>query len=314
MSEFTITVIGAGVIGTSMGLALKQSQKPPRLLVHDKELLNGQAAVKQKAFDKAEWNLVNACEQADMIILAIPLNGIRATLEAIAPYLKQGVTITDTASTKSPVLQWAKELLPDHAHFVSGNPIVSAPGSGHEHATADLFQNRLYCLTPAPATDEKAIQLIVSLVSLLEAEPFFLDALEHDSLVTATEHLPAALSIALVQTLAGQTAWREARKLAGGLFERVSAGASGDPDGMKEAFLNNRENLTRWLDLYIAQLQQIRELLDEEEALVEMLDQAIVERHNWLIDYRKGRFKDPELPSAQIEERGFMKRLIGFGR
>ncbi|MEW5961734.1 MAG: prephenate dehydrogenase/arogenate dehydrogenase family protein, partial [Chloroflexota bacterium] len=90
MSNFTITIVGTGVIGASLGLALKQSQEPLRVLGHDKDLLHAKAGVKQGAFDRAEWNLVNACEPADLIILAIPLNGIRATLAAIAPYLKPG--------------------------------------------------------------------------------------------------------------------------------------------------------------------------------------------------------------------------------
>ena len=97
MSNFTITIVGAGVIGTSLGLALKQGQDPPRLLVHDKALANANAAVKKGAFDKAEWNLVNACEKADLIFLAIPLDGIRPTLEAIAPYLKENCVISDTS-------------------------------------------------------------------------------------------------------------------------------------------------------------------------------------------------------------------------
>ncbi len=317
MSTFTVTIIGTGVIGTSLGLALKQSQEPMRVLGHDKDLLYAKAGVKQGAFDRAEWNLVNACEQADLIILAIPLDGIRATLEAIAPYLKQGAVVTDTATSKAPVLAWAKELLPPHAFFVGGNPIVQPAGSGHEHAAADLFRQKLYCLTPAPTADERAVQSMIGLVGLIGANPFFVDAAEHDGLVTAVSHLPALLSVSLVKTLTTQNSWREIRKLAGGLFAQMSAAASGDPDALKEELLNNRQNLVRWLDAYQAQLQALRTLLTQDgsdEALAEWLDQAIVERQNWLTDYQQGRFIDPELKSPEIERRGFMKQLIGIGR
>lgn len=317
MSKFTVTVVGAGVIGTSLGLALKQADDPPQVLVHDKELANARAAVKKGAFDKAEWNLVNACEKADLIILAIPLNGIRPTLEAIAPYLKEGVVISDTARSKAPPLAWAEELLPGHAHFVGGNPIVHPTGSGYEHATVDLFRHKLYCLVPAASAPEQAVQLLVGLTALLGAEPFFLDATEHDGLMTAIEHLPTLLSATLVNTLATQTAWRETRKLAGNLFQQVSAGAVGDPDAIKESLLTNRENLVHWLDSYVAQLQRLRTLLvgeGSEEALVELLDKAVVARYNWLKDYEKGDFSDPELTPANVEAPGLMKRLIGFGR
>ena len=318
MSNFTITIIGAGVIGTSLGLALKQEKDPPRLLVHDKELANANAAVKKGAFDKAEWNLINICEKADLIILAIPLNGVQPTLAAIAPYLKENAVISDTSRSKTPVLAWVDELLPNHVHYVGGDPVVHPSGSGYEHASADLFRHRLYCLTPAPSTEEAAVQLLVGLVNMIGAQPFFLDAAEHDGLVTAVEHLPVALSVALLHTLSAQGSWREMRKLAGRLFEEVSSGAIGEADTLKDNLLTNRDNLIHWLDNYITQLSQLRALLAEAdesgEALVEMLDQAVVERYNWLVDYQKGRFVDPQLEPLKVETPGFMKRMIGLGR
>lgn len=316
MSDFTITVIGTGVIGTSIGLALKQQKDPPRLLAHDKELGNAKAAVKKGAFDKAEWNLVNACEPADLIILAIPLDGIQFTLEAIASHVKQGVIISDTCRSKGPILDWASKLLPSHAHYVGGDPVVHPAGPGYEHATADLFRNRLYCLVTAPSTGEDAIQLMTGLVTLLGAEPFFLDAVEHDGLVTATEHLPSLLSVALLQTLSEPRAWRETRKLAGGLFEQVSSGASGDPDALKDEFLENSDTLVHWLDRYMDQLSELRALLtaeDKGEELVKKIDKAIVSRLDWQADYQKGRFIDSELAPPQIEKPSFFNQLIGLG-
>ncbi len=317
MSNFTITIVGAGVIGTSMGLAIKQEKDAPRLVAHDKELSNARAAVKKGAFDKAEWNLINACEQADLIILAIPFDGIRPTLEAIASDLKEGVVISDTATTKAPLLAWADELLPETVHFVGGNPIVHTAGSGYDHASADLFRQKLYCLTPAPSANEEAVQLMVGLANLLGAKPYFLDATEHDGLVTAVEHLPTLISAALVNTLSNEGSWREIRKLAGGLFEQVSSGATGDPDGIKEALLAGHDSLLHWLDAYIVQLYHLRTLLADqdssEETLAELLDKAIVERQNWLTDYQGGRFVDPELISPDIKKPGLMRQLLGIG-
>jgi prephenate dehydrogenase len=316
MSTFTITVIGAGVIGASMGLAFKQEKEPLRLIVHDKELSQAQAAVKRGAFDKAEWNLINACEPADLIILALPLSAIRPTLEAIAPYLKPGVVITDTARLKASVLTWANELLPAHVHFIGGDPLVYAPGIGLEHATKELFRQRLYCLTPAPQADESAVQSMVGIVSLLGAKPFFLDAVEHDGLVAAVDTLPTLVSAALLETVVGQSSWRELRKLAGRAFEQVSAGASGDPDSLRDSLLANKEVLLHWLDSYLGQLQQFRALLVEAnaaEALAQKLDHAVVERHNWLVDYHRGSFDDPDLALPPLEKRGLMQQLVGLG-
>jgi prephenate dehydrogenase len=317
MSNFTVTIIGAGVIGTSLGLALKQDKDAPRLVGHDKELDQARAAVKLGAFDKAEWNLVNACEPADLILLAIPLSGIRPTLEAIAPYLKPGTVISDTSRHKAAVLAWATELLPAHVHFVGGDPLVQPAGIGQAYASANLFRNRLYCLTPTASADETAVQLLVSVVGLLGATPFFMDAQEHDGLVAAVDTLPSLLSVALLHTVAGQSSWREMRKLAGHLFEQTSSGARGDPDSLKEGLLSQRDTLLHWLDSYLAQLQQMRALLVEgeasSEALIQKLDQAIVERHNWLVDNQQANFGDPELAAPVIERPSLMKQLVGFG-
>lgn len=318
MSDFTITVVGTGVIGTSIGLALKQTQEPLRLIAHDKDLAVAKSAVKAGAFDKAEWNLINACEPASLIVLAVPLNAVRPTLEAIAPYLRQGAVVTDVCRSKAPVLAAAQELLPDQAHFVGGDPIVTPVGIGYEHGSATLFQQRLYCLTPAASAQEEAVQLIVNFVNLLGGQPFFLDADEHDGLVAATEYLPAILSTALLNTLAGQASWRESRKLAGRLFEQVSAGAEGDPDGLKDGLLSHQETLLVWLDQYLEQLGQLRTMIaagDERgEALAQSLDKAVVERRNWLLDYQQHRFVDPELMSTPVENPGLLRRWIGFGR
>ncbi len=319
MSDFTVTVIGTGVIGTSLGLALKQQGDDSlRMVAHDKELVNAKESAKMGAFDKTEWNLINACEQADLIILAIPTNGVKHTFEAIAPYLKEGVVVSDTTRNKLAALAWAKEFLPDHAHFVGGDPIVHPAGSGYKHASADLFKGRLYCLTPASSIHEDAVQVMTGIVNLIGGESFFLDAAEHDGLVTATELLPNLLGTTLINTLSEQISWRETRKLAGSLFERVSSGAEGDPDTLAAAYLENRETLLHWLDQYATRLNEIRSLLmaddDPHEAIAQVSDKAIVTRRNWLKDFQKGDFLDPELQSPKVERPNIFSQMIGFGR
>ncbi len=320
MSDFTIVVIGTGVIGTSIGLALKKSDTPLRLLAHDKELGNAQAAVKAGAFDKAEWNLINACEQASLIVLAIPLNGITPTLEAIAPYLAENIVVTDVCSSKAPVVEAAQKFLPDHVHFIGGHPIVYPTGVGHSYATDDLFKDRLYCLTPGSNANEEAVQLLSNVVKLLDGTAFFLDASEHDGLMTAIEYLPTVLSASLLNALTKQGSWRETRKLAGRMFEQVSAGAEGDPDGLKDALLSNRDNVLNWLDQFVVELAHLRRLIAEaddaegEEALAQALDKAVVERHNWQLDFQQNRFVDPELVPADVESPNLLRRWIGFGR
>jgi len=318
MNNFTIAVIGTGVIGTSIGLALKQQENAPRLVAHDKDLTIAQGAVKQGAFDKAEWNLINACEPADLIVLSMPLNGLKLTFEAIAPYLKDGVIITDTTRNATKVMALAEELLPPQAHFVSGNPLVHPLDTGYLQAQPTLFKDRPYCLTPSSTVPETAVETVIGLVQSLGAEPFFLEAAEHDGLVVTVEALPKLFSLTLMQTLIQENSWREARKFAGQLFEQTSAGATGDPDDLYETLAANRELLLTWTERAMRHLHNIREQLINGEAsqeeLTQQFDQAVVERINWLKDYQAGQFIDPGTPPLTIEKPSLMKKWFGIGR
>ena len=106
-----ITIVGTGSIGTSIGLALRQSEEPLSIVGHDKDPRHAGTAKKLNAVDKTDWNLIGACETADIVILAIPMTGIEDTLRALAPHLKEGCVVTDTASLKGQVVEWAGQLL-----------------------------------------------------------------------------------------------------------------------------------------------------------------------------------------------------------
>ena len=140
-SKIQITIIGTGCVGTSIGLALHAAESPVLVVAHDKNPENAGLARKQKAVDKVDWNLIGACEEADLVILAIPLPAIEETLRVIAPYLKAGCVVTDTADLKAPVSQWAADLLPDSVSYIGGNPLLTGTTSGPAGARADLFRD-----------------------------------------------------------------------------------------------------------------------------------------------------------------------------
>ncbi len=316
MSDVTITVIGAGAVGTSLGLALQQLEDSPQLIGHDKDPLHTKQAVKMGAFDKSNWNLINACADADLIVLAIPANEIESTLTAIANDLKEDAIVSDTAQTKADIIKMAESILPKHVHFVGGNPIVSPAGNGPAYARADLFQDTLYCLTPSPSVVPEAIKLLEDMVTLIGGTPFYLDPLEHDGLVCGVNDLPALLSIALTHTVSEPQAWQEARKLAGALFSQVSTGATGDPDALAATFLNNRNNLTRWIDTTIQTLQTAKSLLEEgeAEALAQFVDRAVVARTNWQKDFEANALSNLHATGKEtVEKPNLFKQLLGFG-
>jgi prephenate dehydrogenase len=309
-----ITIVGTGCIGTSIGLALRQSQQSLLIAGHDKEPNHANAARRMGAIDKTDWNLISACENADLVILAIPMSGIEETLKALAPYLKEGSVVTDTASLKRQVMEWAEALLPDTVNFVGGDPVVTGSGAGPDAASADLFRDKFYCITPSPSAHPDAVKLVSSLVSLLGGQPYYLDAAEHDGLMAGVEHLPHALALALVNGTMYEPGWREMRKLAGGSFDRISAFVGEDPDALSSLLLANSDNLVRWLDTYMAALTAVRDLIaqGEHEPLAQSVDQAVIARHQWLQDQRD-RFAEIK-PIADLERPNFMRQLLIGGR
>jgi prephenate dehydrogenase len=157
-----IAIVGLGMIGGSLGLRLQETEIASEVMGHDADPSQSSRAKQMGAVTKTSFNLVSACEDADLVLLATPLEGIRPTLEAIGPYLREGCVVMDTATLKMPVMQWAEELLPAGVHFVGGNPILrgGAEGYGLDAASSELFVGGLFCLTP-PAEAEPAYRTLL---------------------------------------------------------------------------------------------------------------------------------------------------------
>ena len=227
MTKPRITIVGLGLIGSSIGLALSQQERDFEIVGHDKAQAAATQAKKLKAVDKTEWNLISACDGAGLIILALPLTALRTTMEALAGQLSAGAVVMDTAAVKAPVQTWADELLPD-VPFVGTNPVISVDPSGAT-ARADLFEGRIWAICPSPTTAEGAVKIASDLAERLGAKPLYLDAAEHDGMTAAVEQLPALASMALLTSAVSQPTWREMRKLAGGQFESSTRLVSSGP-------------------------------------------------------------------------------------
>ncbi len=310
-NRIQITIVGLGLIGTSFGLALKRHKRSDLLIIgHDKEPAAMAAAKDKGAIDRSHWNLIAACDQADIILLALPAAAIPSILEAIRQDLKPGCCLLDTASIKTPILAAAR-VLPEHAYFIGGNPILlrSGPLTAAD-AAADLFERAAWVLCPQPETMPEAVATVADLVSLVGARPFFLDAAEHDGLMAAVEGLPILLAAALTNVLGESPGWRELRRLAGSRFETASILPAGEPAAISADLAANGSNVLHWLDLLIAQLEQWRQDLvaADAERLAGRLAQADTLRRQWLSARTAGEWEDrpppPELPT-------YWSRLFG---
>lgn len=315
-----MTVVGLGQIGTSIGLALAEHKDKIARAGVDRELTVSKKAQKLGAIDKTYINLQDAVVNADLVVLAVPVDDIEDTLRAIAPELKSGAVIFDTSPVCAATAELAVSLLPEERYYVSIvpalNPIyLDETTPDLKGAHADLFHNSLVVITCPINTDPAAIQLATDFVTLLGAKPYFSDAVEVDGLMAAADLLPKISAAALVLATIDQPGWRETRKLARRPYARASSAVM-DWDEYKTlgkiAGLN-RENALRVIDDLISALRSLRDLIEEkdEKGLHDALRRAQDGRLVWL---KQRQTQDWEIGArAETPTMGeVLGRLVGY--
>jgi len=254
-----VAIIGLGLIGGSIGLALHKAKAAQEITGYDLGKGVTDQARKMGAIDVPCIALADAVRGAELVVLATPVGAMHALLQNIAGSVTPGAVVTDVASTKTQVISWAEEFLPAQVAFVGGHPMTGKEQSGVEAADAALFQGRIYCLTPTPRTRPAAINKVSAFVEALGGRVRFLEPAEHDGQVAGVSHLPFVASIALMKVVGEGAAWGDAAQLAAGGFRDMTRLAAGSPEMYRDICLTNRDALLRWLDGYIATLSTVRQ-------------------------------------------------------
>jgi prephenate dehydrogenase len=277
-----IAIIGLGLIGGSLGLALHKAKAAQQIVGYDQGKGVSDRACKMGAIDTASTTLADTLRGADLVIFATPVGAMRTLLQSSAPYLAPGAVVTDVASTKAQVITWAEEFLPSTVSFVGGHPMAGKELSGVEASDADLFRNHIYCLTPTTRTRAIAIEKVAIMVEMIGARVRFLEPVEHDGQVAGVSHLPFLASIALVNTVVEDGAWEDAALLAASGFRDISRLAAGNSEMYRDICLTNSEAITRWLDEYIISLQELRtRIAAHDKDLDETFARARDARQKW---------------------------------
>ena len=319
-----LTIIGLGQIGTSVGLALANQQNLLRRVGNDLELKIARQAEKMGAVDQVEVNLPKAVRNADLVLLCLPIDQIRETMELIAPDLKENAVVMDTAPFKEVVASWASQHLPNGRHYVGLTPVLNPEylyeaGSGIDAAHADLFRGGLMAIVAPPQANSQAIKLATDLTGLLGSTPFFADLLEIDGLMTATHLLPQLMASALLNATTEQPGWREARKVAGRAYAEVSGPAArlDQAQTLAASALLNQANVLRVLDNAITALSAIRTDIEaqDEKTLLERLRRAQSGRVKWWKERHSGDWTDEVASTVEMPENpGLFGRMFGMGR
>jgi prephenate dehydrogenase len=274
---------------------MKTQRQPVEIVGYDAKAVKADLARANEAFDRAVRKPEQAVEGADLVIVNVPISEIEDVFTAIAPHLKPGAFVTDTAVLKAPVLAWAQEKLPSSVHFIGGHviphPAVVGMASWESltEADAELLRGALYCLITPGRTTELVVETFTDFTQTLGAHPLFLDIVEHDGLQAGVQELPQLLSIALLRATVDTPGWREMRKFADYAFAAATEAGSSDVATAQAIFLN-RENVLLRLNTLLTELVRLRDLLNREDA--EALEQAFSEaqegRSHWLEERAKG--------------------------
>jgi prephenate dehydrogenase len=305
-----ITIIGLGLIGTSMGLAIKKSNSlnSVEIVGYDINKKHRSIAKKMGAIDKDEGDYKKAVQNSQLVIICTPVLSIREVFENISPHLDEGSIVTDTGSTKAKVHEWAKEILPTNINFIGGHPMAGREKSGPTAASADLFNNCTYAICPSINASSAAIDSVLGLVNIIGGNHYFIDSGEHDSYVAAISHLPFITATALMTMSAKSRGWREISKLAGSGFRDMSRLASGDPMMHRDICLTNVNSITHWINEFISELEQIRKTINgTSEEIEDFFIEAWESRAKWL----KGEASEDTTEDLPKTGEAMMSMLMG---
>jgi prephenate dehydrogenase len=311
VSESTPTIkvalIGLDRVSGSVGLALRE-RRDLRLVGFDRD--NGVARLAQQRglVQEAKWNLIEAVDGADLILLGGPLADQHEWLKAFAPEIREQAVVASLGPLLAPALAWGKEYLPANRHFVAAHPLLNPAllydGSlGFEAARADLFTNGLWALTAAPECAPEALKLLSDLATLLGAQPYFVDAIEHDGLMAGVDALPALTAVALLRAANASPGWHEMRKAADRGFATATFGLTGlDP----AALSLNREAVLHYLDAALTELHSLRDLLAKDDTLTlnRIITDAASRRAQWAAERARGEWEKQDSPAPVVPTLG----------
>lgn len=287
-----LVIIGVGLIGGSFALALRQANQVKQIVGVGRSPENMQKAVDQGVIDESTNDLSYALQQADAVLLAMPVGQTQRIMSAIAPHLQPDTVITDAGSTKQDVITAAQQHLGQHlANFVPAHPIAGAEQSGVTAAKTDLFRNKHLVITPLPETNQNALKRVTALWQACGANVTQMPADEHDQVLAATSHLPHILAFALMNHLNRQSenGAEDLLRFAGSGFQDFTRIASSSPEMWRDICMANRNALLTQISAYQEKLKFYENILTKEDSdkLQQAFSHAQTTRDNWLKEKEK---------------------------
>jgi prephenate dehydrogenase len=260
-----ITIVGVGLIGGSLARALKEKNLAKTVFGYGRDRSRLDDAKKSNIIDDYSTQIEEAVNHADIIVIATPVGTFRNIFNEVKPLIANDVIISDVGSTKTNIVDIAKEILGDKSQcFVPAHPIAGKEKSGFEASDGNLYNGKKVIITPIEDNSSESIQVIESMWKNVGAEVDFMSPQSHDDLLGMTSHLPHMLAFSLVNYLVDQNP--SASIYAGGGFKDFSRIASGDAVMWRDICLQNKDKIITHLRGYQSTVEELIDAIDQEES------------------------------------------------
>ncbi len=248
----TIGIVGLGLIGGSIGLALREPGR--KIIGFDSDPKSVKTAIDRFCIDSE--GTFEEVAKADVVFVAVPPLKVVSVLEELQKLKGPDTVFTDCTSVKSSVSEWAKTT--QCPYFIVGHPMAGHENSGAAFASAWMYRGAKWILSPTKCTSKAALSKVEALVKAMGAIPIRMDATQHDHQVATLSHLPHAIAAALVQ----MRAEFEGEDVSGGSWKDLTRVGGVDPNLWTQIFMENRVELSKSIQDLEQRLAQIRQHLD----------------------------------------------------
>lgn len=282
MAFHQVSIIGVGLLGGSLGLALKGRHLAETVVGIGHRDTTLRVAQERGAVDRWTLDVAEGVAGSDLVVLATPVGLFGPLIEQAKAALADGCIVTDVGSTKRAVLEAVLPHIPEGCRFVGSHPLAGSEARSIDAATDDLYDGTMVLVCPTDRSDETAVGRIEQLWQAVGSRTRRIDPEVHDRLLAETSHLPHLVASALVETLGDASG----DLVATGFLDTTRI-ASGDPAMWRDIFATNRDEVLRALDRLDAVLAEVRAALSADDAeTIEALLRRAKDRRDDLADRR----------------------------
>ena len=266
-----VTIIGAGLIGGSIGMAIKKQRLAREVIGVSRQHSSLVHALKNRAIDRGSHDIKKSVQDADFVILATPVKAIIEILPQISGSLRRGAIVTDVGSTKETIVEAAQKCLPAHAFYIGSHPLAGSEKKGAAFSSAELFQDSICILTPTDKTNKQTLEKVKSFWTKLGANVKPLSPSDHDKVLAYISHIPHLMAYSLMNVVPA-----EYLEFASQGLRDTTRIASSDPEMWSDICLVNSTPIVKSLDEVVKILSTFRKSIvsKDEQHLVENFRKA----------------------------------------